>query len=55
MIGVARTDRTIVGRWWWTVDRWSLAAIGLLIVFGAILIAAASPRPLPVPRKAGRT
>jgi cell division protein FtsW len=43
MIGVARTDRTIVGRWWWTVDRWSLAAIALLIGFGAILIAAASP------------
>lgn len=43
MIGVARTDQTIVGRWWWTVDRWSLAAIGLLIGFGAILIAAASP------------
>ena len=43
MIGVARTDQTIVGRWWWTVDRWSLAALALLIGFGAILIAAASP------------
>jgi len=42
-IGVARTDTSILGRWWWTVDRWSLAAIGLLIGFGAILIAAASP------------
>ena len=43
MIGVARTDQTIVGRWWWTVDRWSLGALALLIGFGAILIAAASP------------
>jgi cell division protein FtsW len=43
MIGVARTDRTVVGRWWWTVDRWSLAAIALLIGFGAILVTAASP------------
>jgi cell division protein FtsW len=42
-LGVARTDTSILGRWWWTVDRWSLAALGLLIGFGAILIAAASP------------
>ncbi|MCA8931783.1 MAG: cell division protein FtsW [Rhodospirillaceae bacterium] len=43
MIGVARTDPTVIGRWWWTVDRWSLGAVGLLIVLGAILVAAASP------------
>ncbi len=42
-IGVARTDTSILGRWWWTVDRWSLAALGLLMGVGAILIAAASP------------
>lgn len=43
MVAVARTDTSILGRWWWTVDRLSLAAICLLIGFGAILIAAASP------------
>lgn len=43
MITLARTDTSVLGRWWWTVDRWSLAALGLLIGFGAILIAAASP------------
>ena len=24
----ARTDTSIIGRWWWTVDRWLLAARG---------------------------
>jgi cell division protein FtsW len=39
----ARTDRSVMGRWWWTVDRWTVAAIALLIVFGAMLTMAASP------------
>ncbi len=43
MIGWARTDTSILGRWWWTVDRWSLGALGLLVAFGAVVIAAASP------------
>ncbi|RDD61290.1 FtsW/RodA/SpoVE family cell cycle protein [Ferruginivarius sediminum] len=43
MIAVARTDTSILGRWWWTVDRWSLLALALLMGFGAILILAASP------------
>ena len=43
MVTVARTDPSIIGRWWWTVDRWSLAALGLLLGFGAILSFAASP------------
>ncbi|CAK0770112.1 putative peptidoglycan glycosyltransferase FtsW [Azospirillaceae bacterium] len=38
-----RTDHSIVGRWWWTIDRWLLGALGLLIIFGTELIAAASP------------
>ena len=42
-LGVARTDTTVIGRWWWTVDRWSLVAVGLLIGIGAVLVAAASP------------
>jgi cell division protein FtsW len=40
---LARTDTSVLGRWWWTVDRLSLGALALLIGFGAILILAASP------------
>ncbi|MDI9348537.1 MAG: FtsW/RodA/SpoVE family cell cycle protein [Candidatus Symbiobacter sp.] len=39
----ARTDTSIMGRWWWTVDRWSLALLLGLILFGAVLLLAASP------------
>ena len=43
MIFVPRTDRSIVGNWWWTVDRTMLSGVGLLAVIGTILIFAASP------------
>ncbi|MEQ8709891.1 MAG: putative peptidoglycan glycosyltransferase FtsW [Rhodospirillales bacterium] len=43
MSGLARTDTSIVGRWWWTVDRWSLAALLFLVAIGAILTLTASP------------
>jgi cell division protein FtsW len=39
----ARTDRSLVGSWWWTVDRWTLAALITLMGFGAVLMLAASP------------
>lgn len=39
----ARTDTSIIGRWWWTVDRWMLAAVGLLLAYGIVLTLAASP------------
>jgi len=39
----ARTDHSLFGRWWWTVDRWTLVALSLLIGFGALLVTAASP------------
>ena len=39
----ARTDRSPIGEWWWTVDRWSVVAILCLIVIGAIMSLAASP------------
>ncbi len=39
----ARIDQSPVARWWWTVDRWSLAVLGVLIAFGVILSLAASP------------
>jgi cell division protein FtsW len=40
---IARTDQSVVGRWWWTVDRWTILALGMLCGFGIILILAASP------------
>jgi len=40
---LARTDTSLVGRWWWTVDRWTLAALGAIICVGAVLTLAASP------------
>ncbi len=43
MISFARTDTSMVGRWWWTVDRWTLLAVALLIAMGTILTLAASP------------
>ena len=43
MIAIARTDTSLVGRWWWTVDRWTLAALAAIIAIGAVLTLAASP------------
>jgi cell division protein FtsW len=43
MTAFTRTDTSLLGRWWWTVDRWAIAAVGLLIVFGIMLTMAASP------------
>lgn len=43
MSSFSRTDTSVLGRWWWTVDRWALVALILLIGIGAILIMAASP------------
>jgi len=43
VISFARTDTSIVGRWWWTVDRWTLLAVALLIAIGTLLTLAASP------------
>jgi cell division protein FtsW len=42
-MNVARADTSLFGRWWWTVDRWTLAALGCLIGFGAVLAMAATP------------
>ncbi|MBL8698710.1 MAG: putative lipid II flippase FtsW [Alphaproteobacteria bacterium] len=49
-VGFARADNSLVARWWWTVDRWSLAAIAALIAIGAILAMASTP---PVAEKLG--
>jgi cell division protein FtsW len=43
MSSLTRSDTSLVGKWWWTVDRWTLAALVLLIAVGGILALAATP------------
>src|SRR3546814_15192912 len=43
MSSFARTDTSLMGRWWWTVDRWTLLSLIALMGFGALLMLAASP------------
>jgi cell division protein FtsW len=43
MPALSRADNSVLGRWWWTVDRWTLGAVGALIGFGYIMMLAASP------------
>lgn len=38
-----RTNRSLIKRWWRTVDHYLLFAIGALIVFGAMMVTTASP------------
>ncbi|HNQ91404.1 MAG TPA: putative lipid II flippase FtsW [Alphaproteobacteria bacterium] len=39
----ARTDRSLIARWWWTVDKKMLFALLALIAIGISLVASASP------------
>ena len=43
MASLSRADTSVLGRWWWTVDRWTLFSILGLIGFGYVLVLAASP------------
>jgi cell division protein FtsW len=40
---LSRADTSLLGRWWWSVDRWTLFAIGALISCGYVMMLAASP------------
>src|SRR5690349_8776830 len=40
---LSRADNSLLGRWWWSIDRWTLGAIGVLIGFGYIMMLAATP------------
>jgi cell division protein FtsW len=43
MMTLSRSDQSLLGRWWWTVDRWQILALFLLMGLGAIFMLAASP------------
>jgi cell division protein FtsW len=43
MAVLSRADTSLLGRWWWTVDRWTLFSVVALIFFGYVLVLAASP------------
>jgi cell division protein FtsW len=40
---LSRADTSVLGRWWWTVDRLTLLAVATLIGFGYVMMLAASP------------
>ena len=39
----ARSDRSPIGVWWWTMDRWLLGSVAVLLVLGVLMSFAASP------------
>ena len=39
----ARTDKSHLGVWWWTTDRWLLGAAAALVFLGVMLSFASSP------------
>ncbi|HCM82967.1 MAG TPA: cell division protein FtsW, partial [Rhodospirillaceae bacterium] len=43
MLIASRADNSWLGRWWFSVDRWLLGALMILICIGFYLVAAASP------------
>ena len=43
MSSFSRTDVSLLGRWWWTVDRWILFGVAVLAGTGCLLTLAASP------------
>ncbi|MDA0338689.1 MAG: FtsW/RodA/SpoVE family cell cycle protein, partial [Proteobacteria bacterium] len=43
MTSFARTDTSVLGKWWWTVDRWLLVSLLLLMAAGVVFAMAASP------------
>lgn len=40
---LTRSDTSVLGRWWWTVDKWSLFLLCVLSSIGLLLTSAASP------------
>lgn len=47
---VSRAERSLVGDWWWTIDKALLAALGILMVSGVVFLMAGGP---PVAQRLG--
>ncbi len=43
MSDFTRADNSVLGRWWWTVDRLTLVSVAVLIGVGYVMMLAASP------------
>jgi cell division protein FtsW len=43
MLRTTRSSQSLLARWWWTIDRYSLMAIFALMALGAVLVTASSP------------
>jgi cell division protein FtsW len=43
MSWLGRTERSLLARWWWTVDHQMLAGVGLLALSGLVFVFASSP------------
>ncbi len=42
-MAVTRSDTSVLGRWWWGVDRWTLVALMTLVSIGYVMMLSASP------------
>ncbi|MGJ3262225.1 MAG: FtsW/RodA/SpoVE family cell cycle protein [Salinarimonas sp.] len=47
---VSRAERSLVGDWWWTIDKALIAALGVLMTSGVVLLMAGGP---PVAQRLG--
>ena len=43
MSRLSRADASLLGRWWWSVDRPNVAILAIIIVIGAVVLMAAGP------------
>ena len=41
-MNITRSDRSNLALWWWTIDRYLLTAIFILMMFGILLVMASS-------------
>ena len=44
---MSRADTSLFGRWWFSLDRWTLAAVAMLVMAGYVMVLASPPSRLP--------
>ncbi len=42
-MAISRNDTSVLGRWWWSVDRWTFGALLALVAIGYVMMLSASP------------